>query len=218
MNSFFVHVVESPSSADLLDGRTEGRVLLESLQISGIQATYNLITDEPTLNEAFGTRLVQAIDHHDRFPIVHLSLHGNNNGLALTNGHFVDWHRLRQYLLPLNNAMNGGLIVSMSACFGISGCIMAMHENEPLPFFALVGHPDSAMWSDAAVGFSAFYHRLSKGASLPDAVVAMKAASGDDRFDLRLGTDVQQFFISFMANYRVEQVRSGLTKSLAQTT
>ncbi len=140
--AFFVHVVESPSSMDLLDSRTEGRVLLESLRISQLQATYNLVTDEATLNEAFGNRLVQAIGYHDCFPIVHLSLHGNNCGVELTNGHFIEWHRLRDYLLPLNQAMGDGLIVAMSACFGLYGSMMAMYENTPLPFYCSVTDKD----------------------------------------------------------------------------
>lgn len=89
-----------------------------------------------------------------------------------------------------------------------------MYESQPLPFLALVGHPESAWWSDAAVGFVAFYHRLRKGASIFDAVKAMKCASGDQGFEVRIGTAVQGDYVSFLNQQRIEQQRQALREYL----
>lgn len=56
----FVYVIESPSSFDLLDGRTEGRSLCEALTLSGISYFYSLATDRNTLLTALGNRLNEA--------------------------------------------------------------------------------------------------------------------------------------------------------------
>jgi hypothetical protein len=213
-DQFFVHVVESPSSEDLLDGRTEGRVLLEALGLSNVPATYNLVTSRSTLIEALGYRLVEAMDSWGRFPILHLSFHGNSNGVALTDREFISWHDLRQLLLPINQATGGGLIVCLSSCFGASGCRMAMHENQPLPFLALVGHPESVCLSDVAVGFVAFYHRLRKGTTVYDAVKAMKSASGDQSFGVLTGTDIHEGYVSFLKRQRLEEQRQAILEYL----
>jgi hypothetical protein len=88
MANAFVYVIESPSDTDLLDGRMEGRSLCESLQLAGIPHAYSLVTSQRTLSEALSTRIAEAMKKFPgRYPILHLSLHGNSNGVALTNGH-----------------------------------------------------------------------------------------------------------------------------------
>lgn len=213
---FFVHVVESPSSRDLLDGRTEGRVLMEALALSQIPATYNLVTDRPTLDTAIGERLQYALGIHQTYPVLHLSLHGSNEGIALTNGCFLYWQQLREILVPINQALGGYLLVCLSSCYGEYGVLMAMHENAPLPFSALVGHPESAEWDDSAIAFMTFYHRLFKGASASDAVEAMKLASGDSRFSFTSGQTVQQGFVEHLKKKRLEDLCEALSRSALQ--
>ena len=188
---------------------------MEALALSGVPATYNLVTDRSTLDTAIGNRLNDATSIHQAFPVIHLSLHGNNEGIALTSGDFLTWHELRQVLVPINQSLDDALLVCLSSCFSASGCRMAMYANQPLPFFALVGHPEKAAWADAAIAFVTFYHRLSKGALLPDAVAAMKAASGDDRFSFNTGPDVQQRFTEFLKKKRLDDFRAALARRAA---
>ena len=205
-DKFFVHVVESPGDFDLLDGRTEGRVLLEALKLSQVPASYNLVTTRATLDEALGARLDQAVSYFRRFPVIHLSLHGNGNGIGLTDGHYVEWDSLRDLLLPINLRLGGALLVCLSSCFGAAGCKMAMYENQPIPFFALVGHPDTAAWGDSAIGFATFYHRLRAGANVFEAVEAMKAASGDHRFIAFGGERVQENYAKYLRETRTQGI------------
>lgn len=198
----FVHVIESPSDFDLLDGRTEGRVLMESLTLSGVLATYNLVTSRPTLDEALGNRLYQAVVQRQRFPIVHFSLHGNVDGIELTDKTFLHWNELRSLLLPINEGTGKLLVVCLSSCYGALGCRMAMQEEQPTPFFALVSHPEKASWSDAAVAFVAFYHQLWRGSGIEAAVQAMKHASGDDRFMVQMGEQVRETFTGYVAHLK----------------
>ena len=205
-DKFFVHVVEFPGDLDLLDGRTEGRVLLEALKLSDVPASYSLVTTRATLEEALGTRLDQAVSYCRRFPIIHLSLHGDGEGSGLRDGHYLQWETLRDLLLPINLRLGGALLVCLSSCFGAAGCRMAMYENEPIPFFALVGHPDSAAWGDSAIGFATFYHRLRAGATIFEAVEAMKAASGDHQFVAFGGANIQENYARFLREARTQEI------------
>ena len=81
----FVHIIKSPSSIDLLDGRTEGRVLSEALHLTEIPHWYSLAADRTMLLEALGPRLAAAWHQWRRFPILHLSMHGDAQGIALTS-------------------------------------------------------------------------------------------------------------------------------------
>jgi hypothetical protein len=214
-DNMLVYVIESPSSEDLLDERTEGRALTEALRLSRIKAAYSLATDRATFYRALGERLKQVLlAQPDTIPHIHISCHGDANGLQLTDGSPISWDELRQLLLPLNKALNDRLLVCMSSCFGASAARTAMWVSGDLPFFALVGHPGALAWSDGAVAYIAFYHRLGKGAHITDAVHAMKAASGDDKFQCQFGPLVQEGWREFMRTSGDEIYRRSLLQAL----
>lgn len=179
----FVFIIESPSEDDLLDGRTEGRSLVEALKLSGIDGWYSLISSKSTFYKAIGDRLTAAIQAFpNKSPVFHFSMHGNINGLALLNGEFITWEELRVALAPLHNAMNGKSLVCMSSCEGASAIRMAMIEDAALPFGILVGNIQNAKWDDAAVAYVTFYHHFFKNTPVPQAVEAMRIASDDESF------------------------------------
>lgn len=195
----FVYVIESPSALDLLDGRTEGRLLCEALQLAGIPHWYSLAASRATFVEALDARLKQAWDQFRVPPILHLSVHGNERGVALTDGAFIPWYELRQMLRPLNQWMNGWLLITMSACYGSNGCVMAMHSEDEPTFWALVGNTGVATWSDAAVAFTTFFHNFYKGNGLDDCVERMKVASGDNNFVGVFGLNAKQHWVNQLA-------------------
>lgn len=212
----FVYVIESPADVDLLDGRTEGRSLCEALRLAEIPHWYSLVTTPATFQQSIGDRLSEALSRIGQPPILHLSMHGNNDGVALTNGEFLPWESLRKQLAPLTNAMNGGLLICMSSCFGTSGCRMAMHEQTYHPFWALVGNTGSALWSDAAVAYITFYHAFFKDVPVDQCVERMKVASGDSNFMLFSGHAVKAGWAAHMAKIRQEQLAEAVRSYAAQ--
>lgn len=207
MQPFFVHIIESPSSTDLLEGDTEGRVLVQALALSRIPHYYNLVTSLQTLDDALGIRLQTARLELGKVPVLHLSCHGNRGGICLTSGEFVSWRDLRDRLLPLNTQLEGGLLLTMSSCFGLSGREMAMRVDGPVPFFAIVAHPNKVRLSDLAVAFTVFYHHIGKGGTMQQCVEAMKAASGEDRFEVSYGPRIQQS-VSALYSHLVDRQRN----------
>lgn len=198
----FVFIIESPSEFDILDGRTEGRTLCEALRLAGTDAYYSLSVSKEMFQCSLTERLSAAYQNFHKFPIIHISAHGDENGIALTNGDYIPWDELRAMLSPLNKIMQGGLLICMSSCFGASGCRMAMHEDDELPFWALIGHHGSAGWSDAAVAYVSFYHNFFKGKSVEASVAAMCSASGDNGFLYRYGRLVKEGWAQYMNEHR----------------
>lgn len=201
----FVFIIESPSSEDLLDGKTEGKTLIEALRLSGINGWYSLVTSKATFYKTLQERLSMAINAFPgKWPILHFSMHGDSQGLAVSNNEFISWDELRVALNELNNAMQGRSLVCMSSCKGASAIQMAMIESEEKPFGALIGNTRTVAWSDAAVAYVTFYHQFFKDVPLPVAVEAMKIASGDDHFMYWEGEKIKNGWASFIQNKKFD--------------
>jgi len=207
----FVYIVESPSSADLFDGRTEGGVLRETLKLAEVRAEYRLATNVGFFDKAIGEELLglanaSKADSTAYLPMLHISAHGNPDGIELTDGTFLHWDDLRLRLHPINEALNGLLIVGLSSCHGSSGLRMAAWETGPRPFGLLFGHHGEASWSDLALGFAVFYHRfICINSGLAKSLDAMRAASGSDNFQVWWGPGVQQGWTEYWHRRRKEE-------------
>jgi hypothetical protein len=198
-NKPFVYIIESPKPEDLLDGRFEGRVLAEALNLAGIRYSYSLAIDRDVFAHCMGPRLLYEILQLRSLPILHLSMHGDLNGIALTDGDYIEWSELAELIGPLAKILEGKLIICLSACYSAAGCRMAMTNSSDLPFGLLVGSLSQVAWADAAVAYVAFYHRLFKGASAHEAVEAMKSASGESDFAVFYAPTVRESWIKWVS-------------------
>ncbi|OOY36785.1 hypothetical protein [Solemya velum gill symbiont] len=213
MINAFVNVIESPSSRDLLDGRTEGRMLVEALTLAEIPSAYNLVTDLETFHEAINVRLRAAAREHDKVPILHFSMHGNEQGIQLTSGEFLLWQELRGLLLPILRGTRGTLLICMSSCVGDAGVKMAMNTDDEPSFWALVGNTQEASWADAAIAFSSFYHLFFKEYNINVCVESMKVASGDHNFVYHLGEQTRLNWLKFFQEQGEAQVNTAIQGS-----
>lgn len=187
----FVHIIESPAPEDLVEDRCEGGILGEALRIAGMQHVYSLAVNRDMFVHSITNRLLGAVMKSQSTPILHVSAHGNVEGIALTSGEQITWRRLADLARPLANALEGNLIVCLSACNGAAGCRMAMEPGNGHTFGVLVSNITEVSWADAAVAYVAFYHRLFRGSSVAEAREAMKFASGDQNFAWLLGSVVK---------------------------
>lgn len=180
--SHFVHVIESPGSIDLLDGRTEGRSLCAFLDLAEIPNTYCLATDTETFNLAITERMVKAVQKHSAFPIIHISAHGNEDEIALTNNDRIAWNKLGPFFQTINTQMNHNLLVCFSSCYGTSATKTAIYANT-LPMALLIGCEGEVNWHQAVIAYVTFYnHFLKIGSDLKKAVEAMNIACGRSDF------------------------------------
>ena len=195
----FVHIIESPSDRDLLNGVTLGRSLSEAFNIADISYRYNLASNREMFTEALHNRLAMACKNLKKnYFIVHLSMHGNKDGIELTNQDFLAWDELYQLIIPLKRYMNGNLIICMSSCEGYYGALMDMNLDGEPPLGALVGNTKKVYYHDAAIAYITFYHLFFKGKHVSECVSAMKIASGDGNFDYRLGVELKSLTLQYI--------------------
>jgi hypothetical protein len=188
----FVYIIESPSNKDLLNGTMEGKALLESLNLAQIPCTHNLVIDRNMLQVSLTSKLnEECVRLGNKLPLLHLSMHGNEKGISLSNNDFLNWQELWQLLTPISNAMQGGLVICMSTCFGSYGAYMANFAQKSLNYGALIGNTSKTQWADSAVAYITFYHQYFKELPINECVDAMKIASGDHGFKLHWGNEVR---------------------------
>ncbi|MFC1675091.1 hypothetical protein ACFL1K_04330 [Candidatus Omnitrophota bacterium] len=214
---FFVYIIESPSPNDLLNDRSEGKLLTKALELALINSKYNLVVNENTFSEALQIRLYQAMSNTEGTPILHFSSHGNKDGIGLTNGGFISWEKLKELLIPVNKALRGALVICMSSCEGFRGCRMAMTEGGDFPFFGLIGPKGTPVWSDTAVAFVTFYHLFFKGKSVVEAVKAMRIASGENHFQEILAADARQAWKEITKDQKQEVAAERLRRAIENT-
>lgn len=207
MRSAFIYIVESPSAADIYDGRTEGRALCEAFKLAGIPHEYTVAVNLPKFIEALScgedSRLVAAVNRFGAPPVVHLSMHGNGDGVGLTDGTLLGWQHLQAVLAPINERLPDGLLVTFSTCEGGSSMRMSMRKDDTKPFWATVGSMQSVGWDDALVAFMVFFHNWFKGIDPAASVDLMRRASGHDGFVFTSGHDAKADYRQYVARQRI---------------
>jgi len=194
MRKLYVHIIESLSVNNLLKDMTEGALLKEGLRIVGIEHSYWSVENGARFGEAIDIDVVET-PHILQFdvPIIHISAHGNKDGIQLTDGSFFHWSQLKSIFKRKYLDLHNLLIVCMSSCEGFGAARMAFN-SESLPFLALIGPTAEIDLRDTAIAFLTFYYRLKKDASPRAALKAMKISSGNDEFAMISGSDAQKIW------------------------
>ena len=198
MSNAFVALIESPSADDLMDGRTEGKSLCSALELAAIPHSYRLAVTSDTLSKCLQSQLLEISREKQKLPILHISAHGNANGIGLADGTYVSWVQLRTLIAWLNVEMNGNLLICMSSCGGAGAGAMAFHTDEEPPYWKLIGNVGDVIWSDSSVGFTAFYHNLFKYGDVDLAYNAMCIASGNHDFRCYDGHEIKSNWANSM--------------------
>jgi len=197
---FFVYIIESPSAPDLYHGRSEGGLVAQTIRLDLIPCVTRTAINTRAFVAALRIGLPEAMKMcPGRYPILHLSAHGEEEGIQLSSGEVVTWADLRSLLIPINKSLQGNLLLCISACKGYSACRMAMEVGSaPHPYFAMIGNSGTPSWSDTAVSYLSFYHLLAKGWWIPNAVDAMKIASGDPYWIVQTADEIKQSYVEFV--------------------
>lgn len=197
---FFVYMVESPSPIDIYHGRKETELLDAATKLNGIPFFYKTAINETAFRAALILGIQEALDTiKDRLPILHLSAHGDGDGIQLSSGERILWTELKNLLMPINKAINGNLLLCMSSCEGYSGIRMAMDADAvEFPYYAIIGCGSKPTWAEAAIAYATLYHHVSQGEYIFEAVKKMRVASGKEDFYVKVATEAQQSFIEYL--------------------
>lgn len=200
---FFVFVVESPSPIDLYHRRSEGEIVRQAVELNGIKCFVKTAISLDAFEACLKVGLAEAMAAMPGYiPMLHISAHGNGHGIQLSDGYGMPWGALKDHLKPVNAALGGALIVCMSSCEGYQGVRMAMYPDEvELPYFALIGCGAKPTWGETAVAYATFYHQMSRGEHISDAVAAMRAASGNNHFFLEHADQSRKAYIEYLKTF-----------------
>jgi hypothetical protein len=185
-----VYVVESPAPQDLLMENQEGNALHAALRQARIPCRYYLATNKEMFVQALkfiaGQRLHAVKNNYPPQQIaLHISAHGNEDGIVLTDQEFIRWDELhaslldfaRQALAYFEEAKVSSIILCMSSCVGLAAAKMG--EKEERPFMTLVAPCRNVLWSDCLVSFLTFYNLfLLKNLPCIEAIRGMNSAAG----------------------------------------
>jgi len=217
---FFVFVIESPSAVDLYHRRSEGDIVRQAVELNGIHCTVKTAISREAFDACLKVGLKEAMAERPGFlPLIHISAHGNSDGIQLSDGYVMQWVDLKEYLRPVNLALGGSLVVCMSSCEGYAGIRMAMHKEETdLPYLALVGCAAKPVWGETAVGFSTLYHQLWRGEHIATAVEAMRVASGNSAFFLQHAAETRQSYVDYLNTVNPAEAQQNLESIVAHET
>lgn len=164
-----VYIIESPSTIDIIDKNMEGDALGKTLDLAKIENISFEVSDVETLRIAY-RRIADDVNiNKSNWGGIHLhfSMHGNNDGVELTNRTFLDWHTFYHLLKEFNDAIGyinlpSGLKISptylaFSVCHGFEARIIKEFGEES-PYTGLIGPTKPVAWADSLLAFSIFYH------------------------------------------------------------
>jgi hypothetical protein len=143
-------------------------------------------------------RATDRASQDDVLPMLHIECHGNEHGLELADGSFVNWVELKQPITDLNIATRLNLMVAVAACTG-GALINAVQISDRAPFWGLIGPTQELSASDLEKAFRALYLTLLSSKSPAKGVAAMNDASGAGLF---LRTTSQGLFQKAWSMYK----------------
>jgi hypothetical protein len=111
--AFSVFLAEAVGAEDFYEGRTDGFAANEVLKIQQVRSSYRIVFDVAHLSRTIADATSGDYD------VLHISAHGDDTGISLTNGDFVSWYDLARMLKPFGGvADKPNKILVVSSCMG----------------------------------------------------------------------------------------------------
>lgn len=112
MPSAFVHVIESPTPFDLLNGRTDGQEVCDEFGVAGIAHALHVVADKEMLEIALRLRIATESKRRGTAPAIVFTMYAEHSGLRLTSGELVAWEELQRMLIAVRDAQPNGVLMS----------------------------------------------------------------------------------------------------------
>ncbi len=214
-----VYIIESAELDDYLDDRKEGVILEKSLKMMGVKNFYFPIFTLESFN--FILSLIQPpyIDPKDetiiKVPVLHISTHGNNEGIQFMDGRFLNWKDFGSLLLPINKKCMQYLGVCMSVCCGAYAEDAAkVLSISNCPYLYLVGPIKTIGWADALLAFQVFYKHIDKlfNSKFLELNNLINSIVGNEVFKIIIGPETQKAFEEKYKRQFLEKIKEYVKK------
>jgi hypothetical protein len=166
----------------------EAMVLQEKLARTRISITVRTVDNKRAFLSALQSAMIHFMAHRASFAVLHISNHGCEKGIALSNSDFVTWD---EFGAAIGTQWSDKLILCMSTCQGLRSWGMALMQSSP-HYRLLVGTEEKPDWNDTKGGFPVFYQALAQGKTIEGALDDLQTTSGHSHFMVVAGPLVQQ--------------------------
>ncbi|MEX1039319.1 MAG: hypothetical protein WDZ51_01730 [Pirellulaceae bacterium] len=196
-NNIHVLIIDSPSPEESAIGLNEGSTLVAHLENAGIEHVYCQAKNREEFRNAVAHRKFQQQHGFQVTQILHLSCHGNRDGISLSEGSFLTWEQLASELRPLHEVCPNGLGVCLTSCFGAYGIKMAeVLSPIQVPFTWLIGTRRPLRVLDVCVAFPVLYNCYLRGDSPKNSIALLQQICSDDEIQMIYGPTTQQIYTS----------------------
>jgi hypothetical protein len=104
-------------------------------------------------------KLINRLIPNGILPFIHFEIHGNKQGLVLSNNEFVEWSDIKEPLRYLNKQTKNNLFISLATCYG--GYLLNLYKPwEACPFYGYIGPISTAIDIELEASYSAFFETL----------------------------------------------------------
>ncbi|HAT6802184.1 TPA: hypothetical protein JAN03_09170 [Citrobacter freundii] len=141
-------IIESRSDIDIYDGRKEGITLKEILALHGVHAKNFEIVNRKMLIKAL------KVAQREHMKYVHISAHGTDKGIILTDEEVVTWKDFDQMAWPILR----NKCICFSSC-SVGRGVAELFKNHKSFCNAIIAPTRDITWGEGLVAYSAFYHR-----------------------------------------------------------
>lgn len=194
----YVHIVESPKPEEVESNITEGKRLHDMLELAGITSEHYLVGDIDKFKEMVSMMPDRVLDYKQRGEskvsyILHISAHGDEDGIGLTDSSSLNWKDLVEIIAPVNTRLGSFfprpgtaldyeldylLVVFLSTCKGFNGFKMTLNRDQ-IPFRGIVGPEENVTWMESALASLILYHQHAMGLNqAPEISRIMTEATG----------------------------------------
>lgn len=162
-------IIESSYPKDFFSERLDGHVTQHLAKLLRIRARLVYAVDEEHLDKAF------ALAAREKYDVVHISCHGDESGIAVTDNTDIDWPQLVRFFT--DNRFSPDALV-MSSCCGASDDLADEFEKVRWRPKIIFGSTDKRAYNEYAVAWTILYDRFAKeGVDRDVAQEALRAIS-----------------------------------------
>ena len=202
-SSIYVHIVESPDMKTLKYGTYEGGRLHDMLELAGITSEHYLVENKDDFKEKVSILPDRVLDYKEKDDtklsyILHISAHGNEEGIFLTDGSSLDWKQLVDIVAPVNTRLASffnkpgtdleyPLVVVLSSCMGLHGFKMTLNKDD-IPFRGIFGPEENVSWMESSLAYLILYHQHAMGLNQAFEISRIMSEATGKKFTYAPGT------------------------------
>lgn len=134
-------------------------------------------------------------------PILHFEMHGDENGIQLSNDESVSWPELQFHLLQANGICGNNLFVSMATCRG-ANIHKLIQPSAWAPYWGFMGAFEDVDEAEVLADYTVFYDEFLQSDNFDRAIEALRASNTAQYSKFRF-QNTEYIFQKAYQNYEV---------------